>query len=230
VLGAGVVVVYRDGRRAGVHDLQPGRVVTAWVGPTELRSLPPWSTGACWSSSRSRVARGPPPAGSTGVCPRRVDRRAVGAPKPAACSPANLSTSEIRYAPGRFRAARHVARRGHHTRRGRRLRAAGGTRPAGDGCSRRRAGLGRGCEALPAPDSGGVGRVGCGLRDESRRAPARAVLMKRAAERGLQPSRTAVGFGSRSVSTRPGTAAPSTRAVEGERWTTPELRRSCLSR
>ncbi len=41
VLGAGVTVVHRDGRRAGVGDLQPGRVVTAWVGPTELRSLPP---------------------------------------------------------------------------------------------------------------------------------------------------------------------------------------------
>jgi hypothetical protein len=41
VLGGGVTVVHRAGRRAGVDDLQPGRVVTAWVGPTELRSLPP---------------------------------------------------------------------------------------------------------------------------------------------------------------------------------------------
>jgi hypothetical protein len=45
VLGAGVTVVHRDGRRARVDDLQPGRVVTAWVGPTELRSLPPVVTG-----------------------------------------------------------------------------------------------------------------------------------------------------------------------------------------
>lgn len=41
VLGDEVTVVHRDGRRANVDDLQPGRVVTAWVGPTELRSLPP---------------------------------------------------------------------------------------------------------------------------------------------------------------------------------------------
>jgi hypothetical protein len=41
VLGAGVRVVHRDGRRANAGDLRPGRVVTAWVGPTELRSLPP---------------------------------------------------------------------------------------------------------------------------------------------------------------------------------------------
>ena len=41
VLEAGVTVVHRDGRPAGADDVQPGRVVTAWVGPTELRSLPP---------------------------------------------------------------------------------------------------------------------------------------------------------------------------------------------
>lgn len=41
VLGAGVLVVHRDGRRADADALQPGQVVTAWVGPTELRSLPP---------------------------------------------------------------------------------------------------------------------------------------------------------------------------------------------
>lgn len=41
VLGADVVVVRRDGRSAGVNDLQPGRVVTAWVGSMELRPLPP---------------------------------------------------------------------------------------------------------------------------------------------------------------------------------------------
>lgn len=40
-LGNTVKVVHRDGRRATVVDLQPGRVVTAWVGPVELRSLPP---------------------------------------------------------------------------------------------------------------------------------------------------------------------------------------------
>jgi hypothetical protein len=45
VLGAGVLVVHRDGRRAGADDVQPGRVVTAWVGPAELRSLPPVVTG-----------------------------------------------------------------------------------------------------------------------------------------------------------------------------------------
>jgi hypothetical protein len=45
VLGAGVTVVHRDGRRAGVDDLQPGRVVTAWVGPTVLYSLPPVAFG-----------------------------------------------------------------------------------------------------------------------------------------------------------------------------------------
>ncbi len=41
VLGADVAVVHRDGRRATVDDVQPGRVVTVWVGPAELRSLPP---------------------------------------------------------------------------------------------------------------------------------------------------------------------------------------------
>lgn len=41
VLGPEVTVVHRDGRRAAADDLRPGRVVTAWVGPTELRSLPP---------------------------------------------------------------------------------------------------------------------------------------------------------------------------------------------
>jgi hypothetical protein len=45
VLGAGVMVVHRDGRRAGADDVRPGRVVTAWVGPAELRSLPPVVTG-----------------------------------------------------------------------------------------------------------------------------------------------------------------------------------------
>jgi hypothetical protein len=45
ILEAGVTVVHRDGRRAGADDLQPGRVVTAWVGPTELRSLPPVVVG-----------------------------------------------------------------------------------------------------------------------------------------------------------------------------------------
>ena len=45
VLDAGVTVVHRDGRRATAADLQPGRVVTAWVGPTELRSLPPVAFG-----------------------------------------------------------------------------------------------------------------------------------------------------------------------------------------
>lgn len=45
VLGAGVTVVHRDGRRAGVDDLKPGRMVTAWVGATELRSLPPVVVG-----------------------------------------------------------------------------------------------------------------------------------------------------------------------------------------
>ena len=34
-------VYWRNGRRGTVRDLQIGRTVTAWVGPTELRSLPP---------------------------------------------------------------------------------------------------------------------------------------------------------------------------------------------
>lgn len=41
VLSGDVVVVRRDGRSAGVNNLQPGRVVMVWVGSTELRSLPP---------------------------------------------------------------------------------------------------------------------------------------------------------------------------------------------
>jgi hypothetical protein len=41
VLDPDVTVVHRDGRRATADGLQPGRVVTAWVGPTELQSLPP---------------------------------------------------------------------------------------------------------------------------------------------------------------------------------------------
>jgi hypothetical protein len=45
VLGTDVTVVHRDGRRARVDDLRPGRVVTAWVAPTELRSLPPVAFG-----------------------------------------------------------------------------------------------------------------------------------------------------------------------------------------
>lgn len=44
-LGKDVMVVHRDGRRASVADLQPGRVVTAWVGPVERRSLPPQVSG-----------------------------------------------------------------------------------------------------------------------------------------------------------------------------------------
>lgn len=41
LLGSDVVVVWRDGRRASVADVTVGRVVSAWVGATELRSLPP---------------------------------------------------------------------------------------------------------------------------------------------------------------------------------------------
>ncbi len=41
ILEDDVTVVHRDGRRAGVDDVRPGLVVTVWVGPTELRSLPP---------------------------------------------------------------------------------------------------------------------------------------------------------------------------------------------
>ena len=45
VLGPELRVVHRDGRRADVAEVRPGRVVTAWVGPTELRSLPPVVVG-----------------------------------------------------------------------------------------------------------------------------------------------------------------------------------------
>ena len=45
MLGDSTTVVHRDGRRAAVGDLRVGRVVTAWVGPTELRSLPPVVSG-----------------------------------------------------------------------------------------------------------------------------------------------------------------------------------------
>ena len=44
-LGAEVVVVGRDGRYASVDDLQPGRVVTVWIGPIVKKSLPPKVSG-----------------------------------------------------------------------------------------------------------------------------------------------------------------------------------------
>lgn len=34
-------IYWRNGRRGLLRDLQGGRVITAWVGETELRSLPP---------------------------------------------------------------------------------------------------------------------------------------------------------------------------------------------
>lgn len=40
-LPADVTVLWHDGRRASTDELRPGRRVSAWVGPVELRSMPP---------------------------------------------------------------------------------------------------------------------------------------------------------------------------------------------